>query len=221
MNEITIFDFHTLHNFIISCDQKRTLYRGVKSTKYDLIPKIGRFNKFSAVTIEPAEREILRIFRERSVPYLEKKEYSDWELLAIGQHHGLPTRLLDWTRNPLVAAFFAVEKEYDEDSVIFVYENTGFVNTKECPDPFLVSKVIKFIPQHITKRIIAQSGVFTVHPNPKENFQPENIEKLIIKNTFRKELKSILFKYGIHKASLFPDLDGLSEHLIWLKTNSY
>jgi hypothetical protein len=78
-----------------------------------------------------------------------------------------------------------------------------------------------FIPPHLTPRITAQAGVFTIHPNPTVPFDDPTIEKLIIVNKFRKPLKKILFGYGIHSASLFPDLDGLSKHIEWMRTDVY
>jgi len=162
------------------------------------------------------------LFKERAVPYLNINPKNDWEWLALAQHHGLPTRLLDWSRNPLVAAFFAVEESTQNDSVIYVYHNKVFVNIERQKNPFVQKNIKRFIPRHITQRIIAQTGVFALHPNPKEDFKDnEDISKLIIKNEFRKSLKMTLYKFGMHKASLFPDLDGLSKHIEWLQTGIY
>ena len=149
------------------------------------------------------------------------KPEDEWDWLAIAQHHGLPTRLLDWTRNPLVAAWFAVENEHDADSLIYCYQDSKYVRTEQWPDPFDRKEVGKFVPRHLTKRITAQAGLFTIHPDPSAGFSPKALRLIVVKNSFRQKLKKILYRYGIHRATLFPDLDGLTKHLEWLRSESH
>jgi hypothetical protein len=168
-----------------------------------------------------AELMILRLFKERAIPHLDFIPNSDWEWLAIAQHHGLPTRLLDWTRNPLVAAYFAIRNEHAGDSAIYAYHDKHFIDISKHCNPFKYSRVGRFIPPHITQRITAQTGIFTIHPSPTMPFEDSSVEQFIIKNEFRRPLKKMLFRYGIHAASLFPDLDGLAQNIEWMRTDVY
>src|SRR5262249_45857614 len=53
------------------------------------------------------EEHLLRNFIRYSRPHLPTQPVNEWELLITAQHHGMPTRLLDWSYSPLVAAHFA------------------------------------------------------------------------------------------------------------------
>jgi hypothetical protein len=57
-----------------------------------------------------------------------------------GHQSGLPTRLLDWTDNPLVACFFAVDENSEDDGVIYAYHNESYIPVDRHPDPFQYQK---------------------------------------------------------------------------------
>jgi type I restriction enzyme M protein len=217
MQETRINNFAEFHEIIATYDARTVIYRGIKSVNFPLIPKIGRIVPPSSVgSRERNEQEILRLFKERAFQYLDFTPASDWDWLALGQQYGLPTRLLDWTDNPLVACFFAVDEATQDDGVIFAYQNESYISVDEHPDPFKYPEVGKFIPRHLTPRITTQGGLFTVHPNPYEPFESSDMDKIIIPTKVQSELRRTLNKYGINGFALFPGLDGLAAHIEWL-----
>lgn len=219
MQEVRIQDFTGFHEAIEKYDARTVIYRGMKSVQYPLMPKIGRITPpDSQVSREENEQEILRLFKERAFQYLDFTPASDWDWLAIGQQYGLPTRLLDWTDNPLVACFFAVEESGEDDAVIHAYHNESYIEAEEHPDPFKYREVGKFIPRHLTQRITTQGGLFTIHPDPHIPFESEDMDRIIIPNALRLGFRKTVNKYGVNWFSLFPSLDGLASHIEWLQS---
>jgi hypothetical protein len=231
MQEIAVSSFQELHEQIQEYRDEKVdfVYRGVTDAeKHKLIPKIGRPELALKGKMSYEERLLFRKFKERAIANLAFFPRNDWEWLALAQHHGLPTRLLDWTMNPLVASYFAVEKEHDGDSAIYVLQNRKLITIdvieedKRYRSPFNFPPLVRrYQPADLTTRIVAQSGLFTIHPDPRHPYEPDSIsriEKIVIQKGLRRDLKKILYTYGIHRGTLFPDLDGLAQHLQWLRT---
>jgi type I restriction enzyme M protein len=218
----TITSFDEFHRIVMSYGKKIVAYRGVRDESYRLVPKVGRLQFLNkTATVEKEEKVILDRFKTHALPFLTIPCQNMWDWLVLAQHHGLPTRLLDWTLNPLVAAYFAVEKDHDANSAVYAFKIGKTLDLYEHPDPFSVKAFASFRPPHISQRITAQAGIFTIHPNPAEPLYSDAVDKYVIANEFRRELKFILYRYGITRASMFPGLDGLAHHIQWLRTQQY
>jgi hypothetical protein len=209
------------------CIEDTILFRGQRND-WPLVPKVAR-TRFRGSLLKE-EREMFEAFRRRAVNLIPRPSDNVWDWLAIAQHHGLPTRLLDWTRNPLAALWFAVRepaRRGDKCGVVWVYRphRGDVIQDLKAQDPFGGTRTKVFEPRHVSERIRSQDGLFTVHKfvRSMEGFVPlqrnvttmHRLAKIKIPSTCFSNLRFELCRCGINDGSLFPDLDGLARHISW------
>ena len=219
--EQRVRSFHELHEALSRYHNSTVwVFRGQNNPDWKIVPKAGR-----APYSYNDDAEMFETWKRRAIEYTTIEPKDDWDWLAIAQHHGLATRLLDWTGNPLVAAYFAAcDESAAHDAVVYAYCSSRVIATEELR-PLDFRGVAKFRPRGVASRIVRQDGLFTLHGPPElaldQTLEPgEQLEKIIIAASFRQGLIYDLFQYGISLISLFPDLDGLSAHINWYMRHS-
>ncbi|MFO1126068.1 MAG: FRG domain-containing protein [Methylocystis sp.] len=212
-----------------------TLYRGhADGHCWPLTPGLGRLaGPNSALSLgrfgswHELEDYILTRFQRHATQYLSNLPSTKIDWLVLGQHHGLPTRLLDWTENPLVALYFALEQSLQSESSVWVME-PRYVYSIDI-DFEKINHIEVYFPKAIDQRIVAQKGCFSVQPLPDgcSPFVPidanqelineglSRLSRIVIPNCrqTKARMMSQINRLGIDGNFIYPGLDGLGRQI--------
>jgi len=205
------------------------IFRGQKA-KYKLEPSLLRYNKKDKTMLENLENLMLTEFKRVSTPLIDIMPNDDFDWVVLAQHFGLPTRLLDWSYNPLAALWFAVSEfksrssdDSDEASVWILSPSLEDYQKQQNLNEtiFDIKESIIYRPRNITSRIANQSSIFTLHILGKDkdlendsNYR-DKLNQRIIKPGCENDILEELNSMNINEGTIFPDLDGLCNHLKW------
>jgi hypothetical protein len=225
------------------------IFRGQEDANWSLDSSLSRY---LAQYIPDArewpirEERALRIFRRKAHNFLDDPTVLDDDLrcLALMQHHGARTRMLDFTKSPFVAAFFAF-CDAKNDCAVFALDTPKLWRRSPIQDPDLTRSTIdprakgnfaKYFlpnahellwvgePRQMDRRLVAQSGTFVVPgvlnktlDQIIDNYQTGSgfIKKIILSQSMRFEAMQALYRMNITHSTLFPDLDGLARSMAY------
>jgi hypothetical protein len=226
------------------------VFRGQSDSSWQLAPSL--FRQLRGVRDAAAARKIeelleqefqaqASLFPETERVWLALMAAGQAEIWAYMQHHGCPTRLLDWTASAYVAAYFAVDELPDVDGALFVvgaaaldedfknrHPDAVNITPDQIIDPSTPERVVFTWPIVRSRRVVAQQGHFSLstrilatHDGPilescariAESRGGVTQQKIIIPAALKLVLLRQLRAMNIAPHALFPTLDGLGKSL--------
>jgi hypothetical protein len=235
------------HNRINAADvHRRVWYRGHSDQTYILWPGVYR-SEFTAASVSMygkeaeekrlnLEREMLNEFRISGATLLDPNAIV--EVYFVAQHFGMPTRLLDWTMNPLAALFFAVKgRNEGKDGELLIMDAPRLLpNIADVPKsivpmrhPYAVEAigvsfwepkvsrrpalVLPIRPDNQAGRIGQQSSCFTLHMHGAKPCNNPTLSRIRIPGKAKPRMLDELRKLNINEFSIYNDLDHLAQEI--------
>lgn len=215
-------------------------FRGQSDISWPLTPGLYRAENKKFLD----EDDFRHDFRRRAWPYLPRSAHepaNDWEWYFLMQHHGLPTRLLDWSESALVALYFAVSGPHrPQNPVVWVLDPWALnrvvarkgdvvldaedTKARSYLRPPFSDKVLPPYPIALesplkSARIAAQRGTFTLHGKNAKGIDRypaiyRRITKIAIARSKVPLLREQLRVAGITETTVFPELPALCQELL-------
>ena len=205
--------------------ERQFVFRGQRNNEWTLTTSFDRmFGSLEFNLRKDIEKTLITEFRNSCIELIGREkiiEYNDVEILSLGQHYGVPTRLLDWSYSIYVAAFFAFAHNKNDDS-----DNIAIwtINTEHeiWNGDYGVEIVRSRLDENEYQK--NQKGIFTLNKSPYvdlEGFvgachsQRHNIEgsmaQILIPYEDRNVALNDLDMMGINHMRLFSGLEGCAQ----------
>lgn len=198
------------------------VYRGMSNIDFPLIPRLGRADTAELARsfgndLFELEKTVVGQFKAGSIPYLDSTPSNEWEWLCVMQHHGSPTRLLDWTLSPLAAAFFALrhvgsQRQPNTTAVVYgLKAPNDLLSIGSGINPWQHDRVEFFPAPHISRRVTAQQSYFSFHPNPRLPFNTDDLIQIAIPVPAQARIAYLVSRLGFRETTMFPGLDSIND----------